>query len=129
MEFSFSSVPGDALAGDPRRQQVIWVVREVVADQHVEQGGVALQMGLGEHHELPLTGAGGQVGRTGEVASVAGEHRRGDEDGRRVRRRGKGEDLARGARVAADEAEEEGGLFGGHETTVDESADGALTAG
>jgi hypothetical protein len=120
---------GDALSGDPRRQQMVGVVGEVVADQHVEQGGVALQMGLGEDDQLPLTGAGGQVGRTGEVASVTGEHRRGDEDGSRGRGRSQGEDLARGARVAADEAVQEGDLFGGHVTRVGEPPDGVLTAG
>jgi hypothetical protein len=129
MDFSFWSVPGRGLAGDPRRQQVVGVVREVVADQDVEQVGVALQVGLGQDHELALAGADGQLDGAGEVAGVAGEHRRGHEDGRRVRRRSQGEDLGRGTRVTADEAVEEDGLIGGHNTTVDRSADGALTAG
>jgi hypothetical protein len=122
-------VQGDGLAGDPRRQQVVWVVREVVADQDVEQGCVALEVGLREHHELTLTGSGGQLDGASEVAGVAGEHRRGDEDGRRVRRRGQGEDLAGGTRVTADEVVEEEGLIDGHGTTVDVGADGALTTG
>jgi hypothetical protein len=106
---------------------VVGVVREVVADQDVEQGGVALQVGLGQDYELALAGADGQLYGASEVAGVAGEHRRGDEDGRRVRLWSQGEDLGRGTRVTADEAVEEDGLIGGHNTTVDRSADGRLT--
>lgn len=120
---------GDGLAGDPRGQQVVGVVREVVADQDVEQAGITLQMGLRERHELTLAGSRGQFVGAGERPGVTGEHRRGDEDGRGVRRRGQGEDLAGGAGVPADEAVEEEGLVGGHRTTVDVGADGALTTG
>lgn len=102
------------------------MVGEVVADQDVEQVGVAAQVRLREDHQLTLAGVGGELAGAGEVADVAGEHRRGDEDGRRVGRRGPGEELAGGAGVTADEAVEEG-LVGGHVTTLDVGADGALT--
>jgi len=85
-------------------------------------------MGLGEDHELTLARARGQLDGEGEVAGVASEHRRGDEDRCRVRRRGKGEDVGRGAGVTADESADEDGLIGRHTTTVDVAADGALTA-
>ncbi len=80
-------------------------------------------------HELTLAGSGGQLDGPCEMAGVAGEHGCRDEDGRRVRRRGQGEDLAGGSKVTADEAVEEEGLIGGHRTTVDVGADGALTTG
>jgi hypothetical protein len=129
MDFSFGSVPGNGLVGDPRRQQVVGVVREVVADQDVEQVGIALQEGLREHHELALAGSRGHFVGASERAGVTDEHRRGDQDGRGVRSRGEGEDLVGGARVTTDEAVEEEGRIGGHRTTVDVGADDRLTTG
>jgi hypothetical protein len=118
---------GDGLAGDPRGQQVVGVVREVVGDQYVEQVGVAGQVRPRQDDQLALAGSGGERSGPDEVVGVTGEHRRGDEDRRRAARHRSGEDLAGGAGVATDEAAEEV-LVGGHGTTLTPAADGALTA-
>ena len=109
---------GDGTACDPGREQVVGVFGEVVAHECVEQVGVATQVCVGEHDQLPLAdGAGEGVGPV-EVGAVPGQQGGGDEDRRRVGRRRPGQHLVGGAGVAADEAVEEGGLVIGHRTTV-----------
>ena len=103
---------------------------EVVADEYVEQVGVAAQVGVGEHDQLPLAGGAGQrrwPGRGGCVSPVSRAAATRTEAESVVG--GQGEDLVGGVGVAADEAVEEGGLVIGHRTTVARGADGALTAG
>ena len=101
---------------------------EVVADEAVEQVGVATQVRVGENDQLAFTGADGERHCAVEVVGVAGEHCRRDQDGGRVRGLGLRADLGGCLRVAADEAVEEGGLIDWHTTTVALDADAALTA-
>ena len=100
---------------------------EVVAGQDVEQVGVAAQVGVGERDQLAFTGTAGELRGAVEVVAVVGEHRGGDQDGGRVRRRRLREHLGGCVRVTADEAVKEGGRFLWHTTTVAPRADGALT--
>ena len=102
---------------------------EVVADEDVEQVGVATQVGVGEDHQLALPGPGGDLHRAVEVVGVAGDHRRGDEERGRVRGLGLRQHLGGRVLVATDEAVEEEGLVNWHRKTVARGADGALTAG
>ena len=46
----------DGPAGDPGREQVVGVFGEVVANEHVEQVGVAAQVGVGEDDQLAFAG-------------------------------------------------------------------------
>ena len=108
---------------------MVRVLREVVADEYVEQVGVAVKVGVGEHDQLALSRAGGQRGGTGEVVLVAGEHGRSDEDGGRLGGCGLGQYGGGGVGVATDEAVEEDGLGIGHRTKVSRGADDTLTTG
>ncbi len=107
---------------------MVGVVREVVADEDVEQGAVAAEVDPGEDDEVAFAGVDGEVGGPVETAGVAGEHCRGDEHGRAVAGRGEGEHLGLGGGVAADGPEEEGAVVGGHATTMGPGADDPLTA-
>src|SRR3954454_13469443 len=67
------------LPRDPGRQDVVGVLGGVVADEGVEQVGVAAHVRLGQYDELTLARRGGQGGRTGQEGGVAGQHRGGGE--------------------------------------------------
>jgi hypothetical protein len=75
----------------------------VVADQDVQQVGVATQMRVGESNQLTLTNRGGQRHRPVEAAAIPGDQGGRDQERGRVGGRSKGHDLVDGARVAADE--------------------------
>ena len=121
-------------AGDPGRQQVVGVVGEVVADQDVEQVGVAAQVGVGEHDELAVARGTRRcsAARTRWVASRASMAAATSRDGvrrsgraraprprRRGRRRSGAEQQGRSASVRAQWAL----------TTVARGAEVALTVG
>ena len=94
---------GDGTARDPGSEQVVRVIGEVVADQDVQQVGVAAQMRVGESDQLTLTNRGGQRHRPVEAAAIPGDKCCGDQERGRVGGRSQGQDLVDGARVAADE--------------------------
>jgi hypothetical protein len=120
---------GDGSARDPGSEQVVGVLGQVVADQDVEQIGVAAQMRIGQGDQLTLAGRDRERHRPVQRAVVSGDECCGDEERGRVRGRGQGQYLLDGAGVAADETVEEEGLVGGHAKTVARGADDALTAG
>jgi len=104
------------------------VLAEVVADEHVEQVGVAAEVSVGQRDQLSVTGGGRVLGGTGEEFEVVGQQGRGHEQGCRGRVSGTPEDLGGGIGLVTDQAVKEGGVVVGHNNTVALGADGALTA-
>lgn len=106
----------------------------MVADERVEQVGVAVQQDPSERDELAVTGVGGRIAGSVRVAEVAGEdggsneerHVRGLRPGAFVR--GERDHLGLGIPVTGDESEKNGVEVLGHVLRVRASADEALTA-
>ena len=116
-------------AGDPRREQVVGVVGEVVPDQSVEQVAPVLQLGLGQDNQVSVSNGDCTCPGPVEVGVVLRDQCRGDQDGRVIDHRGQREHLVGGVRIATDQAEEEGIGFGalvGHVVTFPQGADAAL---
>ena len=57
------SVAGKLAAGDPGREEVVRMLGEVVADEHVEQVRVAAQVCLGQRDQLSVAGRRRVLGR------------------------------------------------------------------
>jgi hypothetical protein len=114
-------------AGNPSGQQVVRVLDKVVAHKHVEEFGVAVEVGGGEHDELSLSRSRREAGGAVEQGRVSREKRCGDEQRSRGRGWGLGEDLVTSTGVAADEAVQEGSFVCGHKTKVRSGPDGGLT--
>ena len=92
---------------------------EVVADEHVEQVGVAAQVRLGQRDQLAVAGRGrvlGRLGRGGRGRRPGGRRRPAAVSRWSSRQR---EDLGGRVGVVADQAVEEGGVVVGHTCTVD----------
>ena len=100
---------------------------EVIADEHVEQVGVAAQMSLCEGDELPVAGGGGVGSGTRQVVKIVGQEGGGHQQRWRGGVGGTLEDFGRRVGVVADQAVEEGDVVVGHTFTVDRGADGTLT--
>src|SRR4051794_18432490 len=95
------------LGRDPGGEQAVGMVREVVADQGVEQLRVVVEVGRGEGDELPVPGDDGTAPRPGEVRPRFVGHESGcyQEPGGVVPLRAI-EDLCRRRVVAADQSPE-----------------------
>ena len=106
----------------------------MVADERIEQVGVAVQQDPSERDELAVTGVGRRSAGSVRVAEVAGEdggsneerHVRGLRPGAFVR--GERDHLGLGVPVTGDESEENGVEVLGHVLRVRAGADEALTA-
>jgi hypothetical protein len=72
-------------AGDPRGQQVVRVADKVVANQNVEEFGVPVELGGGEHDKLSFSRSRREADGAVQQGSVSREERCGDEQGSRGR--------------------------------------------
>jgi hypothetical protein len=116
------------LGGDPGGEDVVGVVREVVADQSIEQICVVVEVSGGDRDELAVPGGGGVLGSPGKKpGGFVGHQSRGHEQAGRVVRAGSFEDLGRGCLVATDQPAKQNLGVCGHGLTVFAGADDALT--
>lgn len=103
------------------------MLREVVADEHVEQIGVPAEVRHSQGDQLAVPGHGGVGGGSAEVFRFSGQQGGGYEQRWRSGLSGTLEDFGRCVGVATDQAVEKGGVVVWHTQTVNLDADGALT--
>jgi hypothetical protein len=100
-----------ALGCDPRGEDVVGVVGQVVADQGVEQVGVVVQERRGDGDELPIPGRDGVLGCPGEkprrLGGLVGDQRSSHQQRWGVVRPRPIKDLAGGRGISADQPEEQ----------------------
>ena len=117
-------------SGDPRDEDAVGVVDEVVPRERVHEVALAGEVGGGDRHELTVASCRRYPpGPHHEVIAVGGEKGRGHEGGRVVAGPRGIDDLGDGGGVTDHESVDQLRAGGGHGGIVEGSADTALTRG